>query len=97
MDNQPLINFIQKHISASPQTIEKIAAEFNEVSYSKNNFFLKEGRISNDYLYLTEGFMRSFTFDTEGNEVTTYFHSKNKVVFDVSSFFMRMAGGRITI
>ena len=33
--------------------------------------------------------MRAFTFDTDGNEVTTYFYSKNRVVFEASSFFMR--------
>ncbi|MES2747143.1 MAG: Crp/Fnr family transcriptional regulator [Bacteroidota bacterium] len=90
MEKQQLLSFFQNYVAASQQNLEKIVAEFEEVRFSKNEFFLKEGKISNDYLFLAEGFMRSFTFNTEGNEVTTYFHSENKVVFDVSSFFMRI-------
>jgi len=33
--------------------------------------------------------MRAFTFDPEGNEVTTAFYTANQVVFEVSSFFNR--------
>ncbi len=90
MDKNQLSLFLQNHIVASPQALEKIVAEFEEVHFAKNDFFLKEGKISNGYLYLSDGLMRSFTLDTKGNEVTTYFHSKNKIVFDVSSFFMRI-------
>jgi CRP-like cAMP-binding protein len=90
MEKQPLIDFFMAHISASTSSLEKIVSEFEEISLMKNEFFLQEGKISNEYLFLSEGFMRSFTLDTKGNEVTTYFHGKNKVVFEVSSFFMRI-------
>jgi len=30
-----------------------------------------------------------FTFDTDGNEVTTYFYSQNRIVFDAASFFLK--------
>jgi CRP-like cAMP-binding protein len=33
--------------------------------------------------------MRSFAYDTEGNDVTTNFYSDSQVVFEVSSFFNR--------
>ena len=33
--------------------------------------------------------MRAFTFDADGDEVTTYFFPKNSVVFEVASFFTR--------
>lgn len=89
MEKQQLINFFKHHISASIPTIEVMVKEYEEVNFLKNDFFLNEGKVSNYYLFLEEGFMRSFTLDMEGNEVTTYFHGKNKVVFDVTSFFMR--------
>ncbi|MFP5041701.1 Crp/Fnr family transcriptional regulator [Parasediminibacterium sp. JCM 36343] len=88
MDKELLTTFIQNHIPASRETLLKIAAQFEEKDFSKNDYFLKEGKISN-YLFLAEGFMRAFTFDTNGNEVTTYFYQKNRVVFEASSFFMR--------
>ncbi len=89
MEKEPLINFIQKNSPASKQILADIAKHFEEKTIFKNDYFLKEGQISNDYLILVDGFMRAFTFDTKGNEVTTYFYPKNRVVFEASSFFMR--------
>ena len=33
--------------------------------------------------------MRAYTFDTDGNEVTTYFYPKNRVIFEAASFFQQ--------
>ena len=52
-------------------------------------FLLKEGRISNEYFFLEHGFMRSFAYDLDGNDVTTNFYWDNQIVFEVSSFFNR--------
>lgn len=89
MKKELLINFIQNSLPTSRKILDEIAEHFEERIFAKSDFFLKEGQISNDYLFLAEGFMRAYTFDTDGNEVTTYFYSKNKVVFEASSFFMR--------
>ena len=91
MNRDPLINFIQSNLSAPRDTIINIAHQFEEREYCKNDFFLKAGKVSNDYLFLVEGFMRAYTIDTEGNEVSTYFYPKNRVVLEVTSFFMRTA------
>jgi CRP-like cAMP-binding protein len=88
MDKKPLIDFIQNTIPASVETLAEITAHFDERTLLKNDYFLKEGNISNDYFFLADGLMRAFTFDTDGNEVTTYFYTKNRVVFEASSFFM---------
>jgi CRP-like cAMP-binding protein len=88
MDKKPLIDFIQNAIPASAEILAEIVLHFEERTFLKNDYFLKEGNISNDYLFLADGVMRSFTFDTDGNEVTTYFYTKNRVVFEASSFFM---------
>jgi CRP-like cAMP-binding protein len=90
MEKQPLINFIKNNvpnIMVTPANVEMIAENFEKVNYSKNDYFLKEGKISG-YLYLQDGFMRAFSFDTEGNEVTTFFYGSQRAVFDVSSFFL---------
>jgi CRP-like cAMP-binding protein len=89
MDKQPLISFIQQHIPASPQVVETIVRQFTETSFAKNEYLLKARKVSNEYYFLAEGFMRAFTLDAEGNEVTTYFYGKNRVVFEVSSLFLR--------
>ncbi len=89
MQKESLINFIQNNLPTSRKTLDEIAEHFEEKFFAKNDYFLKEGQISNDYLFLADGFMRAFTFDMDGNEVTTYFYPKNRVVFEASSFFMR--------
>jgi CRP-like cAMP-binding protein len=70
--------------------LEEIAAQFTPMEIAKNDFLLREGRICNDYLFLEEGFMKAFTYDTEGNDVITAFYSKHGVVFEVASYFLRI-------
>jgi len=89
MNKTYLTDFIQASIPVSQEILAEIAVHFEERTLLKNDYFLKEGTVSNDYLFLADGLMRAFTFDTDGNEVTTYFYTKNRVVFEASSFFMR--------
>ena len=90
MERQQLINFIHLNSKASLTTTQQIADQFEERSLSKNEFLLTEGKINNEYYFLAEGLIRAFTFDIEGNEVTTNFFQKNRTVFEVSSFFLRV-------
>lgn len=89
MDKEPLIQFIDQTLPASRVTVESIAADFEDCVFAKNEYFVRAGKVSNDYLFLTDGVMRAFTLDPNGNEVTTGFYARNRVVFEVSSFFMR--------
>lgn len=89
MNTDIFINFIQSNIPAPVQVSEQIVSNFEGKTLPKNEYFLKEGKVSNEYLFLEEGFMRAFTHDLDGNEVTTYFYPKKRVVFEASSFFMR--------
>lgn len=92
MNNLSLINFIKANIPNIPideQSLQIIAAQFEEITLEKEEYLLKQGKISS-YYFLAEGFLRVFTFDTEGNEVTTYFYTNNRVVFDAASFFLKL-------
>jgi CRP-like cAMP-binding protein len=88
MTKQPLIDFFQKNSFMSLETIMKVTGYFEARKFLKNEFFLREGRVS-DLLYLAEGLMRAYTFDLQGNEVTTNFFIKNRQVFDHASFFLQ--------
>jgi CRP-like cAMP-binding protein len=89
MEKQSLIAFIEKIVPIPRETIMEIVAHFHPIEINKNEYFIKKGRICNNYLFLESGFIRAFTFDTEGNEVTTEFYSANQIVFEVSSFFQK--------
>ena len=90
MGKELLKNYIQSVILIKEDIALSIIEQFTPVQISKNEVFLKEGEISNKYLFLEKGFLRSYIDDTEGNEVTINFHGPNSMVFEVSSFFQRI-------
>jgi len=88
---EKLVQFFRQTNLVGTEKAEEFADHFHGKSVAKNDFFLKEGRISDEYLFLEKGCMRSFAYDTEGNDITTNFSTDNQVVFEVSSFFNRTA------
>lgn len=91
MEKEQLIHFIEENIpniSVTQAGLETIAAHFEEMEFSKNEYLLKQGKISG-YYYLAEGFVRAFTYDMDGNEITTFFYPQGRVAFEASSFFLR--------
>jgi CRP-like cAMP-binding protein len=89
MSSQKLIQFFKNSNLVLPKAAEEIANTFSPKEIAKNNFLLKEGRVSDEYFFLENGFIRAFANDIEGNDVTTNFYSNCQVVFEVSSFFNR--------
>ena len=89
MRSQKLVEFFKNSNLVSAKSAEEIAGQFLPKIINRNDFLSKEGRIYNDYFFLEKGFIRSFAYDTEGNDVTTNFYSSGQVVFEVSSFFNR--------
>ena len=90
MEKQELINFVKTNIpniTVTQSGLDTIAANFEEMEFSKNEYLLKQGKVSG-YYYLAEGFVRAFTFDTNGNEITTFFYPQGRVAFEASSFFL---------
>jgi len=92
MDKIELINFIKTNIPNVPideHSLQLISEQFEEKIFQKDDYLLKERKVS-DYYFLSTGFLRVFTFDTDGNDVTTYFYSQERVVFDAASFFLKL-------
>lgn len=85
-----LVSFIHSSGLVSLSGAEDIAAHFRGKSLGRNEYFLKAGQVSNEYLFVEEGFLRAFAYDVNGNDVTTAFYSGNQVVFEVSSYFERV-------
>lgn len=89
MDKKPLLDFIQASIPDFPLTgggLDTIAEQFEGIEFAKNDYLLKEGKISG-YFFLAEGFMRAYTFDAGGDEITTYFYPRGRILFNPYSFF----------
>ena len=89
-DKENLLHFFHSGGKINAVKAAEIADYFEEKEIEKNALFLKEGQISNEYLLLENGFMRAYSFDLNGIEVTTAFYSGNQPVFEVASFFNRI-------
>ncbi|MGI4871207.1 MAG: Crp/Fnr family transcriptional regulator [Janthinobacterium lividum] len=89
MPHAALCHFLQSTGLITPTQAEEIAASFAPKTLRKNEFLLQAGHISDDYLFLDQGFMRAFAYDTEGNDLTTSFYAAGQVVLEVASFFTR--------
>lgn len=79
--------FSRDNLSASD--MEKVLSSFTRVEFRKHDFLFKEGQILNHYYFLETGFIRSFIYDYDGNEVTTKFYSEPEIVIDWTSFMLR--------
>jgi CRP-like cAMP-binding protein len=82
--------FIQSVFSMPPQKAEEIISCFKEKEISKNEFFLKEGKICSSYGFVENGFLRSYTHDVDGNDITIAFYKENQVVCELFSFFKKV-------
>lgn len=82
---------LQKYItSVLPMPTDKaafFAEQFESIELPKNELLIKENKISKDTFVLESGYIRSFTFDKNGEEVTTNIFSAPCFVNDFLSFF----------
>jgi len=89
MNERELLETRFSNANLSRAERERVISAFNRVSFKKNAFIFKEGQILNEYYYLEEGFIRSFTYDSDEREVTTNFFSEPEIVMDWTSFMLR--------
>ncbi len=89
MNTELLIHFIKEtipHFKIDDQGLLKITECFEELELEKGEYLLKQGKRSG-YFIMIEGYLRAYTFNEKGEEITTSFYSANRAVFEVASFF----------
>jgi len=89
MSSQKLIQFLHSSNHMSLATATEVADIFSFKEIERNNYLLKEGKVSDEYFFLEKGFIRAFAYDTDANDISTNFYGERQVVFEVSSFFNR--------
>ena len=90
MNKDNLIQLFQSVLPMSNGKAEQLAEKYKPRKIARNGYLLKEGAICNESHFIEEGFMRSYTYDLEGNEVTTAFYSKKMFTSDLLSYFKRI-------
>lgn len=89
MEEEFLLAFIRAHSNMPDARMREIAERFHPCALTKGDHLLREHEVNDRYLVIGNGWLRSFTIDTEGEEVTTAFSGPGQVVFDADSFFTR--------
>ena len=87
MNKDYLKKYIQTIFPMSNDKIELVSETFELLILEKNDFLLLENKISKNTYFLESGFIRSYTFDKNGQEVTTNIFSAPIFVNDFLSFF----------
>lgn len=89
MENRVLIDYISNFLSdVTSQSVNFIAEKFETLNIKKGDHLIKEGKTSGFY-FLTKGIFRCFTYDFDGNEVTTNFIEGPRVIFEPASFCLQ--------
>ncbi len=89
MNKDLFLDFIQNnipHIPINKTALEGIVDGFEELTFEKGEYILKQGKISGYYVLL-EGYVRAYTISDKGDEITTYFYPPKRVIFEAASFF----------
>lgn len=89
MNESHFLNSIFKVENYNSEELELIIKQFEEVEFNKNDYLIEKGKVASYYYFLETGFLRSFTIDTEGNDITTKFFSENDIVIDWHSYFLK--------
>lgn len=89
MKSQNLEIFIRSNIPMSVEKSKILAEKFELIILPKNELLILEGKPTNNTYILDYGFIRSFTNDSQGNDVTTNIFSPYCFVNDVLAFFKK--------
>ncbi|MFN8393376.1 MAG: Crp/Fnr family transcriptional regulator [Bacteroidia bacterium] len=89
-DRSALHQFFLSSNRISASSAAEMAEVFHPYELKQDAYLLRSGDVSDTYLFLESGWMRGFAITPEGDEVTTGIFSPGNVVFEVSSFFLRV-------
>ena len=85
-EKEKAVKIITGIISLTTAEKNTIKAHLTPEKYKKGTLFLKAGTKNSTIGYLTSGLMRSFSYDEDGEEITTNFIEKGMFFTDLDSF-----------
>lgn len=81
-----LFQHLQKHINISEKEAENFYQLFENQSFKKKDFLLKEGNICKIEAFVVGGLFKVFHTDSNGNEQILYFAAEDWWLSDLDSF-----------
>jgi CRP-like cAMP-binding protein len=90
MNRKPIQEYIQATIQMPNEKAVLLAEKFELLELPKHELLLTENQLSKNTYILESGIIRSFTLDTNGNEVTTNLYAPFCFINDVMAFFKQI-------
>lgn len=85
-----LFQSLYNHPLMTAANLQEVFSLHQQVTFSKNDYLLTEGKTANAYYLVQSGLVRFYVNDFNGNEITTQFVCENEIVNEVSSLFQRV-------
>jgi len=70
----------------SPAETELTMSAYTPLNLKQNDFFLKQGKVSDKIGFVISGLLRTYRYDDQGEEVTTQFYPAGSLVISFESF-----------
>jgi CRP/FNR family transcriptional regulator, anaerobic regulatory protein len=80
------LNLFDSYVKLTDNDIEFCKQYFELKSMPKNNIVEEENRVPKHLYFITNGFMRLFYYDDNGDEITTLIASPNKLITSFLNF-----------
>ncbi len=93
MNREKIQHLIQTTIQMPSEKAKILAEKYELIELPKNELLLTENKLTKNTYILESGIIRSFTLDTNGNEVTTNIYSPFCFINDVNAFFKQQPAG----
>jgi len=69
---------------------EQIALFFSPCEYTRGHVLLEPNVVADEYIFVKNGLVRSYTIDINNEEVTTGFFGERQIAVNLHSFFKRV-------
>ncbi len=89
---QNLTDYIQKFSSLTADEIDEINQHTYIEKFDAKSFIHKAGVTCQRIGFLTDGVIRSYFYDTKGNEIIKNFHTKDQFAVDLLSYQQNTVG-----
>ena len=83
---EELKSIIKNVVKISDANLEYVLSHFQRRRLSKDDFFLKEGKVCSEIAFINTGMLRLFYHDDEGEQISCYFASNNEFITSNASF-----------
>lgn len=89
MDKEKLRQYLQAIYPMPDKIALELSSDFEYFSFPKGKLLLEENKVNKQSYFLEVGYVRAFTFDVNGKELTTKLYAAKTFVNDFLAFFQQ--------